>query len=338
MKHHILKTPKRWIYTLMNINNGWQAPNPPWTNSSQCYKRADARNVELKRLEQLMGEDAQERFKEKSEATHHHLNYQEMLHQQQQQTARFDSLFDNISSMLQGHQEIHQQEHQSGARDNQEMLLRAHEHQQCLSRTQSALDNISSMLQAHLATDIKLEQPKQLMKEDAQELFEEEDDPIHNYYELEESDEEPLAVVANEGVELIHLGSVEFIHPEVKAEEEHIKIEESSSCELPPSQPVDQARDEHVESNEVMDLEVYILDPERPLDDHQVEKMELIDHATPYYLFPPVGEFEKNLSSNQNHVLLEHYRLHHPSGVQHGTQPLALKKTINFKELLSWGP
>ncbi|CAN1124745.1 hypothetical protein LINPERPRIM_LOCUS31265, partial [Linum perenne] len=52
----------------------------------------------------------------------------------------------------------------------------------------------------------------------------------------------------------------------------------------------------------------------------------------------PVGESEKNWSSNQNRDLLEHYRLHHPAGVLHGTQPLSLKKTIDFKELLSWGP
>ncbi|CAN1725876.1 hypothetical protein LINPERHAP1_LOCUS269, partial [Linum perenne] len=66
-----------------------------------------------------------------------------------------------------------------------------------------------------------------------------------------------------------------LIHPEVEAEEERIEIEEIPSPTLPPSQPV--------------------------------EKMELIDHAAPYYLFPPqVREFEKNWSSNQNHDLLEH--------------------------------
>ena len=215
--------------------------------------------------------------------------------------------------------------------DNQEMYMLAHQHRQQTTRIESFLENISTELQAHKeidshvhqnrqqtarvesalddlisklqarnVVDIELEQPNPLMEEDAQELYEDEHDNLtDDYCELEASDEESLAVVVDE--------DKEPIHHEVEAEEEHTDIEEIPSPTLPPSQPV--------------------------------EKMELIEHAVPYYLFPhQVGEFKKNWSSIPDRVLLEHYRLHHPSGVLHGTQPLTLKKTINFKELLSWGP
>ncbi|CAN1171327.1 hypothetical protein LINPERHAP2_LOCUS29492 [Linum perenne] len=197
-------------------------------------------------------------------------------------------------------------------RDHEEEYLQSHEYQQQESYTDFMLNKILSTLRAPNVVNVEIEQQYQLMEEDSRELVEEENDNLaHDCCELEVSDEESLTM------------------PVVPDRDEHMDIEESPSLVI-----------QATETEEGNDSEVYELNYKRNLDDIGVEQTAIIEDNTPYYLFPPpVGKFAKKMSSEHNQDLLEHHRLHlAPSGVLFGTQPLALEKVIDFKELLSWGP